>query len=228
MSVPYRLVRSRRRTLAVHITEDAAVEVRAPLRLPQSRIEEFLQEKRAWVARELARAQARHAQREAFCPTALLYLGREYPVRRAKKAAFDGNAFLLPGESWDAALPAAVRVYRALAQEHIGARLAHWCGLLGAAPTGWSITSAEKRWGSCSGRNRLSFSWRLVLAPPDAVDYVVVHELCHMRHHNHSRAFWDEVARLLPDYARRRELLRALEERLLLERWDAHTEKRDG
>lgn len=221
MSIPYRLVRSRRRTLSIHIAEDAAVEVRAPLRLPQSRIEGFLQEKSVWVEQQVAVARTRLEQRQAFSPDVLLFLGREYPVQYGGEPTFRNALFTLPGGGWNAALPAAVRLYRALAREELGARLAHWSGVTGAVPAGWSISAAAKRWGSCSGKNRLCFSWRLVLAPPEAVDYVIVHELAHISHHNHSRAFWDEVARWLPDYKKREALLRVLQERLARERWSA-------
>ena len=79
---------------------------------------------------------------------------------------------------------------------------------MGLTPAGISITGAEKRFGSCSGKNRLCFSWRLMLYPPEAVDYVVVHELAHIRHKNHGRDFYALVASILPDYRQREALLR--------------------
>ena len=81
--------------------------------------------------------------------------------------------------------------------------------ILTAPPSeGITITGARKRFGSCSGKNRLSFSWRLMDYPPAAIDYVVVHELAHIRHHNHSPAFYELVASVLPDYKKRQALLR--------------------
>jgi predicted metal-dependent hydrolase len=70
------------------------------------------------------------------------------------------------------------------------------------------ISSARTRWGSCSSRGSLSFTWRLVMAPVEVVDYVIVHELAHLRVHNHSPEFWKEVARLMPDYAQRKQWLK--------------------
>ena len=87
-------------------------------------------------------------------------------------------------------------------------RVAHFAHLMGVTPTGVKITSAEKRFGSCSGKNSLCFSWRVMQYPPEAVDYVVVHELAHIRHHNHSRDFWAFVAQTMPDYRDRQRLLR--------------------
>lgn len=80
--------------------------------------------------------------------------------------------------------------------------------LLGVTPTAIHITSARTRFGSCSGKNSISFSWRLMQYPEAAVDYVVVHELSHILHHNHSRAFYACIARILPDYKARAALLK--------------------
>ena len=80
--------------------------------------------------------------------------------------------------------------------------------LMGLCPTGITITGAEKRFGSCSGKNRICFSWRLMRYPEEAVDYVVVHELAHIRHKDHSRAFYACVEEVMPDWRERRKLLR--------------------
>lgn len=96
---------------------------------------------------------------------------------------------------------------RRLAAEVIPARVAHYSALMGLTPTGVRITSARKRFGSCSGQNRLCFSWRLMQYPPAAIDYVVVHELAHIRYHDHSREFYALIERYMPDHRERRQLL---------------------
>ena len=83
-----------------------------------------------------------------------------------------------------------------------------YAGLMGLRPAGISITGARKRFGSCSAKNRICFSWRLMQYPEAAIDYVVVHELAHIRHKDHSPAFYDCIARILPDWQERRALLR--------------------
>lgn len=97
---------------------------------------------------------------------------------------------------------------RKLAHEVLPGRVSHWAKIMGVTPTGLRITSARTRFGSCSGKNAVSLSWRLMQYPPEAIDYVVVHELSHIRHHDHSAAFWTEVARYMPDYAARKRLLK--------------------
>ena len=96
----------------------------------------------------------------------------------------------------------------ARAKELIPQRVAHYSAIMGLIPTGITITGARKRFGSCSGKNRLCFSWRLMDYPTEAIDYVVVHELAHIRHHNHGADFYALVASVLPDYKQRQALLR--------------------
>lgn len=94
------------------------------------------------------------------------------------------------------------------AKAEIPPRVEHFARLMGVEPTGIKITAARKRFGSCSGKNSLCFSCLLMMYPPEAVDCVVVHELAHIKHHNHSVAFYDYIYRYMPDYREREKLLR--------------------
>ena len=96
----------------------------------------------------------------------------------------------------------------ARAKDYLPRRTAHWSAVMELVPAGIKITSARTRFGSCSGKNSICFSWRLMLYPPEAIDYVIVHELAHIRHHDHSPAFYREVEAYLPDWRARRALLR--------------------
>jgi predicted metal-dependent hydrolase len=100
--------------------------------------------------------------------------------------------------------------YRARAAEEITERIAAWSQETGWQPRAVLIRDQRRRWGSCSADGTLRFNWRLVMAPPSVIDYVVVHELAHLRVHNHSPAFWAEVARHIPDHKARRAALRQL------------------
>ena len=96
----------------------------------------------------------------------------------------------------------------AQAKEYLPRRTAHWSAIMGLVPAGIKITSARTRFGSCSARNSLCFSWRLMDYPQPAIDYVVVHELAHIVHKNHGARFWALVAQYMPDYRQRRAMLR--------------------
>ena len=99
-------------------------------------------------------------------------------------------------------------------RETVESRVAHFSALMGVRPTGIGITSARTRWGSCSAQNRLNFTYRLALLPPEAVDYIVVHELAHIRVKNHSAKFYHEVEKYLPDYRERIALLKQAQREL--------------
>jgi predicted metal-dependent hydrolase len=130
---------------------------------------------------------------------------------RAGIAASRANA-IRPYEGWpgrEGVRDALVAWYRERALEHVEERVAAWVPLVGCAPVRVSVGDARSRWGSCSQKGALRFSWRLVMAEPDLLEYVVVHELVHLRIKNHRAKFWSEVERLLPDCKERRARLRA-------------------
>lgn len=167
----YELIRSNRRTLALEVTEDCRVVVRAPSRLSRARIDDFVTEHETWIAAHLERQRRRQE-------------ARPEPDEEAKAA------------------------YVRRAREELPERVAHYAARMGVRPAGITITGARKRFGSCSGKNRLCFSWRLMQYPGEAIDYVVVHELAHIRHKDHSQAFYDCIAQVMPDWRERRALLR--------------------
>ena len=167
----YGIVRSRRRTVALEVTREGRVLVRAPLRMPQGEIERFVASHAAW----LEKAQAKVAARQAAHP----------PLSEQETAAL-----------------------RQLAKEVLPDKVAHYAAIMGVTPASVKITSARTRFGSCSGKNGICFSLYLMQYPEAAIDYVVVHELAHIRHHDHSPAFYAEVARVLPDYKARMKLLK--------------------
>ena len=98
--------------------------------------------------------------------------------------------------------------YIKAAREYIPKRIEYYAPLLGVVPTGITVTGAKTRFGSCSGKNRLSFSWRVMQYPPEIVDYVVVHELAHIKHHNHGAEFYRLIGSVMPDHKERRKKLK--------------------
>lgn len=106
--------------------------------------------------------------------------------------------------------PERVAALKARAKAELPPKIAAYAAILGVRPTGFKVTSAKKRFGSCSGKNSLCFSWRLMQYPEEAIDYVVVHELCHILHHDHSPAFYAAVSSVMPDYRSRQKLLKVI------------------
>ena len=97
---------------------------------------------------------------------------------------------------------------KAKALPYLTERTEYFSKIMGLRPTGIKITSAKKRFGSCSGNNSICYSWRLMQYPPEAIDYVVVHELSHIAHKNHGAEFYRLIAKYLPDYKNREKLLK--------------------
>ena len=167
----YQLIRSKRKTLALEVTAEGQLLVRAPIKTSLKVIEKFVEDHAVWIERARAKQEER---RKLHPPLA------EDEIKRL----------------------------RTLAKEKIPPRVAYFADVMGVKPTSVRITSAKKRFGSCSPKNALCFSLYLMQYPDDAVDYVVVHELAHILHHDHSARFWSTVARYMPDYKRRRALLK--------------------
>jgi predicted metal-dependent hydrolase len=207
MSIPIdKLVRSRRKTVAILIERDGRLTVRAPLRLSVPRIQAFVESHAGWIAKTRLRLQAapplpahRYIEGETF-----LYLGKAYPLilvpAQRPALAFDGVSFRLAGSSLPAAAAAFERWYKQQARLFLMERLPALARKHGFRYQKIRISSARTRWGSCSSLGTLSFTYRLIMAPPEVVDYVVMHELVHTQVRNHSKTFWNRVGQLMPDY----------------------------
>lgn len=209
--ISYTLIRTKRKTVAIQVKSDGSVAVRAPQRLAKREIDRVVQQKEGWILAHQQQMQQRQQAKESFCLSdgRLPLLGGWLPITYTDtKTPFcsQGTCFLARGEEaelWEQA----EQLYRSIAREQLERRVADYANRMGVHPTGLRITGAKGRWGSCSGKNSLNFSWRLILAPEHCVDYVVVHELCHILHHDHSTAFWQEVENWFPDWQQCREQL---------------------
>ena len=221
----YEVHRSKRKTLAIYVRE-GVVEVRAPLRMPDEEIVRFINAKEAWIEEKLAHLGERAARRESFSldyGSLVAYRGGECPIeaRAGDYIGFDEGVFYMPpGLTQDQVKSACVDIYRMLAKKDLTKKSLEFAWKMSACPTAVKINGARARWGSCSSKMSINFSWRLMMADDDLIDYVVVHELAHLIELNHSDKFWAVVAGVLPDYAERRARLRVLQEKLSGEDWD--------
>ncbi len=212
--------------MAIHILPDGQVEVRAPLKTPQYLLEQFVTEKAQWIEDASATARKRHEKRQAFTlkdGSLLLYRGEKLPLVccAIKKPLFDRECFYIPEEVSDEKVKKMiVKLYRMEAKELLNEKVHYFAKHMHANPTSVKINGAQTRWGSCSGKNSLNFSWKLIMAPDRAIDYVVIHELAHTFEHNHSAAFWKIVAAFMPDYQKQQNILKELALLLSTQDWD--------
>lgn len=214
--IRYLLKRSpRRRTIALRIDGDGLT-VNAPARAPLYRLEAVLADKAGWVREKLALMLERRALPRLWQDGETLpLLGEEVRLTvvsgrvRAAPLLADGHLRVEVTDIGDAAAVQAkvMKWYRATALADFTARVARYAALLGVSFPPLSLSNAATRWGSCTARGAIRLNWRLIKAPPHLIDYVVAHELAHLKHLDHSAAFWSTVAQLYPAcLAARREL----------------------
>lgn len=204
-----RLVRSRRKTIALIVHPNGTLEVRAPLVATQKQIETVVETKSAWILERQAAARANPLpQARTYTPGDLFYyLGQPHRMEwslneRAMLELDSSGVFRLAQKAHPAAKTVFERWYRFQAQQYLSQRTALLAQRHGFRFDRVRISSARTRWGSCSTSGTISFSWRLMMAPPEVIDAVVLHELVHTLEHNHGRGFWERLRMIMPDYAR--------------------------
>jgi hypothetical protein len=218
-----KLIRSKRRTIALIIERDGSFTVRAPLRAPHAAIETFIQQKMDWITRTREKIKStpdesilgkQYADGEKFP-----FLGSSFDLKLVglqKHSLHFDNGFTLRHTSQKKGEQVFTRWYKGRALEIISKRVQQYSQQYNFAPKQVKISSAKTRWGSCSPNGTLNFTWRLVMAPLDVIDYVVVHELAHLRVKDHSSKFWKMVGSIYPEYKKQRKWLRENGEKLNL------------
>lgn len=208
---PDEIIRSNRKTLSISVDSFGRLTVRAPMRCGQERIFAFLREKEDWIRKK-------QAEKSAYAPTlppenldgyTLLVLGKEYRIVLIEGTKIGLNTedgiLYLPKKNTQARLVRWLKENAKRILTEVTARLAEKMGTSFRSVT---VTSARSRWGSCSYDNAVRYSFRLLYAPKEVVEYVAIHELAHTRHKNHSAAFWAEVAKYCPDWKEKRKWLK--------------------
>ncbi|MDD2891843.1 MAG: SprT family zinc-dependent metalloprotease [Candidatus Gracilibacteria bacterium] len=207
---PFEIIRASRRSLSLQISQKKGLVVRAPFSVPLDIIHAFVERKTDWIEKYLAR----HTERKEQKGTTLYYLGQvysfEYNLLQKETVLQSEGIFIFSGKVQEVSAEQKILTgwYRKQAQKHMNERVTYFSEKHGFSFKQIRITSATTRWGSCSGRNNLNFPWRLLMAPREVIDYVVVHELAHTIHKNHSSHFWGLVESIVPDWKAHRTHLR--------------------
>ncbi len=200
------LIRSKRKTISLIIQPDGKLIVRAPQRMSQIQIMEFVRTHEDWIRRNQKRVKASPPPPlKVFKDGELfMYLGNEYPLsiisNQRPALIFENSRFHLSRSNLPAARQVFINWYKSQARIVISQCVENLAAKHKFNYKKIRISSARTRWGSCSTTGTLSFTWRLVMAPPDIVEYVVLHELVHTRIKDHSRTYWHRLGELLPGY----------------------------
>lgn len=218
--IDYTVERSRRTTADIVIERDGRVVVRAPVSVPDKRIEDLIEAKRYWIYKNLAEwrdLNATRVLRKYRNGEGFLYLGRAYRLLlvadQAEPLLLKNGRFCLRRDLVDrgdseAAKAAFRNYYIARGTERITQRVKYYAPKVGVKPRDIDSRELGNRWASCYPNGNLAFHWKCMMAPQTIIDYIVVHELCHFHYPDHTDAFWNEVDKVLPAYRERKEWLR--------------------
>lgn len=209
-----------RQTTDIVIERNGQITVRPPLRMTPEQVDQTVLSKRMWIYRNLADwrdLNATRVVREWVNGESFRYLGSSYRLLLVRKQdeplkLKDGRFQLLRAvvESGDKdmAQRAFENFYSEKGYEKINRRVGYFAKKVGVKPGKVLIKDIGYRWASCLKSGDLHFHWKCLMAPATVIDYIVVHELCHLHHRDHSTAFWNEVDKVMPDYRERKEWLR--------------------
>lgn len=202
--------RSYQRRWNLMVQPSGKVKVTCGKKVGTKTLKAWLEHMQPWIEKAL---KASESLREKYPPKkyiageSFLYRGVDYklvfiPQRRAQ--VFEAEQeFCLPlieSSPVDVKHEHLIRLYKKQAKLLIPERVNYWANAMGLYPTKLSLRGQKTRWGSCSSKGEISLNWKLIAAPPEILDYVVIHELAHLKHHNHSKAFWSLVEAYCPEY----------------------------
>ena len=219
-SIQFDLTYRKRRTLSIIVEAPDKVRVIAPLGINQEVILDKVRSKAPWILEKLNNFKEVKYQsliKKYVDGESWLFMGRDYlmqlvidqSVTKPAVKLDQGKLIVItPAKEEGIIKQAIAEWYKNKATQKIHERIDYFQPIIGRKPAKITIKEQQKRWGSCSSKGNLNFNWKAIMAPSPVIDYLVVHELCHLVHHNHSKDFWNLVASILPDYQERRTWLK--------------------
>lgn len=216
--IQYTLTRSKRKTASIHIERDGQVSILVPNKLSDADVDGLIENKLVWIYKNLAEwcdLNATQVERQFVNGEGFLYLGRSYRLKlvedQSAPLVLKNGYFCLrtgdKGRKMDAH-KVFKEFYRDKALVKISKQVDFYAAQMGVTPKGIKVQELQHRWASCTKAGMLNFHWKCMMAPLTILDYIVVHELAHLVHANHTEAFWNEVDKVLPDYLDRKQWLR--------------------
>lgn len=218
--IEFDVIYRKRKTLSIEIEAPNTITVIAPEHENQDRILETVKSKAKWITQKLfdiREMEYRKRQKEFVNGESFLYMGRNYSLqlkiddsmKKPITRLFHGKFIITTSTKNQEVIKASLEEwYKQKALEKITERIEYYQSYFNQKPKSIKIKDQQKRWGSCNKNNELFFNWRCIMASAYVLDYIIVHEMCHMVHLNHSTDFWHLVGRVLPDYEKRKEWLK--------------------
>ncbi|WP_432408437.1 M48 family metallopeptidase [Wukongibacter sp. M2B1] len=210
----------KRKTMSIKINKEGMVLAIVPKGLSQEIIKEVVKSKSNWIRRKLDELEEigyRPESRSFVDGEDFMYLGEKYPlkvelqdhIKKPDIRIFQGEICIRASNNDRELLKKVMeKWYREKCLEKIIERVDYYKKFIGREPNKIRVKEQKKRWGSCTSRGDILFNWRCIMAPLDTLDYIVVHEMCHLIHMNHSKEYWKTVESIIPNYKERREWLK--------------------
>ena len=214
--ISFNIKKSKRKTLSIYIERDGTVTVIAPENSTDKEIEEVIKKKEYQIYKSLAEWELTNStkiEREFVNGQSYLYLGRNYRLEivkeeQKKPLILKNGYFLLRKKDESKAKKIFIEFYKEKGLQKIVERVERYQKRINVNPKQIRIMELKNRWASCSEKGNLNFHWKCIMAPLDVLNYIVVHELAHLIHKNHIKAFWNEIDKMIPDYQKHMEWLR--------------------
>jgi predicted metal-dependent hydrolase len=210
-------------SVSMQLKQDGIIYVTAPILMPQFMLSKILKSKEEWFRKQIAQYALQRKEKKTYqSGEMVLYLGKEYPIQKhvsydhlVTKIEFKDNTFHLYVHAGHAKLKQQELIQKALqrwlmseGKVYLINRADYFSGRMHMEYKSLALKSVSSIWGSCSRDQKLTFNWKLILTPPEIIDYVVAHEISHLKHKHHQKSFWDQVELFDPDHKKHRAWLR--------------------
>ena len=218
---PRNIIRTNKRTLSLMINAKGELIVHAPYHYPENKIFAFIKEKEDWIIKKQNAIRSNsYINPNVINYTIFLFLGKELTpliAKDVKEIMISDNKLLIPAKfPSDKILSKVEKWYRKVASDVLVERVRYMAERLKLRPNEITTNNNKTRWGVCDSHGNIAINWRAIFLPPNLLDYIVVHELCHLLEFNHTPAFWQVVGNVLPDYQMLRKHLKCLNYLILL------------
>jgi predicted metal-dependent hydrolase len=206
----YTVIRQRRRTIALYINPNGTLTIKAPIFTPDFFINRFVKDKQDWIDKHLSRVKQypQLEEKQFIDGEEFMFLGKNYSLQIVHSEEIQlTDKLLFPFKNKRSIKKRIIEWYKKQALETVSKRVEKYAAIMKVNYRSIDLSNAKKRWGACSHIDELTFNWRLIMAPLESMDYVVIHELAHTIEKNHSKQFWAIVQKFCPDYKIRRRWL---------------------
>lgn len=215
LGIDVAIKKSKRRTVSIFIERDGTISARVPKSLSSEEISSIIKSKEYQIHKHLAewnQLNEKKVEREYVNGQSFLYLGKNYRLSLVPEVTSElmlrNGRFLLSQENKDQAKRLFIEFYKSKLQERLPSIVSRYQSQMGVTPNELKVMELQHRWASCSPKGNINFHWKCAMAPIEVLHYIVVHELAHLIHPNHTVAFWNEVDKILPNYQLRHQWLK--------------------